>query len=402
MKQQQIALIGAGKLGKGYIADLFGQAGYEVIFLVRRQQQAENLRAQGKYTVYVSHEDGSGISQKEISGFTAWCSEGAEREQCLEVLTQVPLASVQIYDDGFADAGKLLGEAIARRAELENPGTLDILLVVNYAAPDKIFAKYIEEQLHTDRQRAYFHEQVGLVKTLAFRGGFTPTEEQLARDPEAVCASDYPELPVDQDAFRGGIPQDVPELLPLDKMDARLKAKLWTANMQGGAIGSMGKARGYHLYNEAQRDTEIKVFGERCYAEAIFGICGLFGMSEEDLQKGIRKKAKLVPGATERKTTDSIDRQMFGLSRKLGREERLIGPAMACLQSGKLPFFLAKAAAYAFDFNNPNDPKSVEVIDFVQEHGIQKAVEKYCGLDSADAQEGILLQLICGHYTELH
>lgn len=402
MKQKQIALIGAGKLGKGYIADLFGQAGYEVIFLVRRQQQAENLRAQGKYTVYVSHEDGSGISQKEISGFTAWCSEGAEREQCLEVLTQVPLASVQIYDDGFADAGKLLGEAIARRAELENPGTLDILLVVNYAAPDKIFAKYIEEQLHTDRQRAYFHEQVGLVKTLAFRGGFTPTEEQLARDPEAVCASDYPELPVDQDAFRGGIPQDVPELLPLDKMDARLKAKLWTANMQGGAIGSMGKARGYHLYNEAQRDTEIKVFGERCYAEAIFGICGLFGMSEEDLQKGIRKKAKLVPGATERKTTDSIDRQMFGLSRKLGREERLIGPAMACLQSGKLPFFLAKAAAYAFDFNNPNDPKSVEVIDFVQEHGIQKAVEKYCGLDPADTQEGILLQLICGHYTELH
>ena len=94
MKQKQIALIGAGKLGKGYIADLFGQAGYEVIFLVRRQQQAENLRAQGKYTVYVSHEDGSGISQKEISGFTAWCSEGAEREQCLEVLTQVPLASV--------------------------------------------------------------------------------------------------------------------------------------------------------------------------------------------------------------------------------------------------------------------------------------------------------------------
>ena len=39
MKQKQIALIGAGKLGKGYIADLFGQAGYEVIFLVRRQQQ---------------------------------------------------------------------------------------------------------------------------------------------------------------------------------------------------------------------------------------------------------------------------------------------------------------------------------------------------------------------------
>ena len=33
MGKKQIALIGAGKWGKGYVADLFGKAGYEVIFL---------------------------------------------------------------------------------------------------------------------------------------------------------------------------------------------------------------------------------------------------------------------------------------------------------------------------------------------------------------------------------
>ena len=44
MGKKQIALIGAGKLGKGYVADLFGKAGYEVIFLARRQQQVDTMR----------------------------------------------------------------------------------------------------------------------------------------------------------------------------------------------------------------------------------------------------------------------------------------------------------------------------------------------------------------------
>lgn len=402
MGKKQIALIGAGKLGKGYVADLFGKAGYEVIFLARRQQQVDTLRRQGSYTVYVSHEDGSGISEKKVSGYQAWCSQGEEREQCLQILTQVPIASVQIYDNGFAEAGKLLGEAIARRAELPEAGPLDILLVVNYSDPDRIFANYIEQELHTEQQRTYFREKVGLVKTLAFRGGFTPTAEQLARDPEAICASDYPELPVDQQAFRGGIPQDVDGLLPLDKMEERLKAKLWTANMRGGAIGSMGKAKGYHLFNDAAADEEIQKFAGHCYEEALYGIGNLFHMSKEDFEKGLRKKIPLVPGAKARVTTDVIDRQMFGLNRKLGREERLIGPAMACLEGGRLPYFLAKAAAYAFDFDNPADPASVEVLGYVREYGIEKAVSKYCGLSLQNEQERILIQLICGHYTDMH
>ena len=402
MGKKQIALIGAGKLGKGYVADLFGKAGYEVIFLARRQQQVDTLRRQGSYTVYVSHEDGSGISEKKMSGYQAWCSQGEEREQCLQILTQVPIASVQIYDNGFAEAGKLLGEAIARRAELPEAGPLDILLVVNYSNPDRIFANYIEQELHTEQQRTYFREKVGLVKTLAFRGGFTPTAEQLAKDPEAICASDYPELPVDQQAFRGGIPQDVDGLLPLDKMEERLKAKLWTANMHAGAIGSMGKAKGYHLFNDAAADEEIQKLAGHCYEESLYGIENLFRMSKEDFEKGIRKKIPLAPGAKARVTTDVIDRQMFGLNRKLGREERLIGPAMACLEGGCLPYFLAKAAAYAFDFDNPADPASVEVLGYVREYGIEKAVSKYCGLSLQNEQERILIQLICGHYTDMH
>ena len=227
-------------------------------------------------------------------------------------------------------------------AELKQPGTMDILLVLNYSQPEKIFSEYISRELSTEQQRVYFREKVGLIRTLAFRGGFTPTAEQLEKDSEAVCSSDYPELPVEQSAFRGDFPKDVQGLLPLDRMDERLKIKLWTANMQGGAIGSMGKAMGYRFYNQALEDEKIKKFGKKCYEEALYGILHMFHMSEEEFKKGERKKIPLVPGAKSRKTTDLIDRQMLGLKRKLGREERLIGPAMACMQSGRLPYFWLK------------------------------------------------------------
>ncbi len=256
--------------------------------------------------------------------------------------------------------------------------------------------------MSTEQQRVYFREKVGLIRTLAFRGGFTPTAEQLEKDSEAVCSSDYPELPVEQSAFRGDFPKDVPGLLPLDRMDERLKIKLWTANMQGGAIGSMGKAMGYRFYNQALEDEKIKKFGKKCYEEALYGILHMFHMSEEEFKKGERKKIPLVPGAKSRKTTDLIDRQMLGLKRKLGREERLIGPAMACMQSGRLPYFLAKAVAYAFDFNISTDPDSVEVLQYVKRQGIQKAVMYYCQLNPESAEERMLCQLICGHYEDIH
>ncbi len=401
VEQKRIALIGAGKLGKGYLADLFGKAGYELIFMARNQQQVEQMRAQGQYTVVMEHEDGSGIEEFTVSGYQIWCTQGEEREQCLNILTQVPIASVQVYDNGFAAVGKLLGEAIALRAAQENPLPLDILLVVNYPESDRIFAEYIEKELHTEAQKNYFKEKVGLIKTLAFRGGYAAPEEVLKRDPQAIGASDYPELPVDVDAFCGEFPQ-VEGLIPLDNMDARLKAKLWTGNMRGGMLGAMAGFKGYRFYEQARIDPEIEQFCKYGYEEALYGVLHLFHMTYEDFQKGERKEAVLVPGAKAKASTDTIARQMFGLVRKLGRNERLVGPAMACIQTGKLPYFLARAIAMAFDFENPQDPSAVEVHNYLKEHGIQSAVEKYCGLHMQEEKERILIELICGHYAQLH
>ena len=399
MNEKSIALIGAGKLGKGYLADLFQKAGYDIIFMARRQEQINNLRDHGCYHVFLEHENGAEPEVVVYSGYEAWCTTGPERENCVQVLAQVPLASVQVYDNGFEAIGHLLGDAIALRAQ-QGAGPLDILLVVNYPGPHITFDTYIRQRLSTPEQIAYYEKNVGLVRTLAYRGGYAAPDWLLAKDPEAITASDYPELPVDGEAFRGEIPQ-VEGIIPLDNIDARLKAKLWAGNMRGGVMACLAQTKGYTMAQEANEDAHVKAFCKACYEESVYGILNKFHMTYEDFQKSERKVMPLLPGMEMRLSTDTLARQMNGLARKLGRQERLVGPAMTCLEMGRIPFFLAKAIALAFGFRNDGDPTSAEILGYVEKYGVREAAQKYCGLSAEEPLEAQLLELICAHYRDL-
>lgn len=71
------------------------------------------------------------------------------------------------------------------------------------------------------------------------------------------------------------------------------------------------------------------------------------------------------------------------------------------MQHGRIPYFLARGAAMALYFNNPEDKTSVEVQQCIRENGVEQAIAKYCGLREDDAAEKALAQLITGIYYEL-
>lgn len=68
------------------------------------------------------------------------------------------------------------------------------------------------------------------------------------------------------------------------------------------------------------------------------------------------------------------------MKRKLAKGDRLIGPALCCIQNGRMPYFLSRGAALGFYFKNPADPGAVEIQKCVLEEGIGEAVSRFCGL----------------------
>lgn len=390
--QKELVLIGAGKLGRGYLADLFGAAGYHLIFLEYSKQLVDAMNAQGYYTLFRSNAQGD-YDKIVFRNYEAYCTQ-TEYEKCVDILSHANFACMATYADGFREIGYLLGDAARKRMAEGNEETLDLFIAANWISPDQAVRNYMLERAENDAQRQFMQQKVGLIQTLPYRGGYPPTAEMLAEDPIAVAATDYPELPVDQEAFRGPVPEGVPFLM-LDRMTARLNCKLWTANVRGAMTASFAKKKGYTYVKEANEDAQVQQWAALGHQEAIFGALTHFGFTEEELHKGMRKED---PKAAKRTTSDTLNRQLNNLKRKLGRNDRLVGPALACLEGGRIPFFLSRAIAYAFDFDNPEDPDAQEILAFVQEQGIAQAVKRYCQLDLQVPLEQKLYELILAQY----
>ena len=74
MANKQVVLIGAGKIGRGYMADLFSRAGYALTFLEYSPELVEKLNEQGSYTVFMLSRQTGEHSKFRIGGYRAFCT----------------------------------------------------------------------------------------------------------------------------------------------------------------------------------------------------------------------------------------------------------------------------------------------------------------------------------------
>ena len=161
MAKKELVLIGAGKIGRGYMADIFNRAGYKLTFLEYSEELVKKLNAQGSYTVFMSRKQEGDIINFQIGGYTAYCTE-TEREACLQAIAQTNYVTVHVYPGACESIGHLIGDAVKLRMEQGNTEPLDILTCVNFQDPANIFRGYALERMETEAQRQFLEEHVGL------------------------------------------------------------------------------------------------------------------------------------------------------------------------------------------------------------------------------------------------
>lgn len=392
MNKKDFVVLGAGKLGKGYLADLFTKAVYHIILFCHSERQAKALNEQGYYTIFKSKPDGD-YEQYRITDFEAYSTE-AEYDRCVEVLSKVNYGGIASYADAFETFGHLMGDASNRRMEEGNTEPLDILVLANSLNPDKEVEKHMLSRAKDEAQTEFMKKHIGIISTLPLRGGYPPAQWMLDIDKECVATTDYDVIPADRDAFKGEVPSGI-EFILLDRMSDRLSAKIWTANVRGALLASFSNKRGYTTVQEGNDDPEVISWVNIGRREAMFAACHHFNFDEDDLNRGMHSQTSTQ---VKRTTSDTLKRQLNKLKGKLERNNRLVGPAVACIEGGKIPFFLSRAIAYAYDFLNPEDPESVEITEFVKKEGIEKALIKYSGLNLENEAEKKLFHMVVSQY----
>lgn len=349
MAKKELVLIGAGKIGRGYMADIFNRAGYKLTFLEYSEELVKKLNAQGSYTVFMSRKQERDIINFQIGGYTAYCTE-TEREACLQAIAQTNYVTVHVYPGACESIGHLIGDAVKLRMEQGNTEPLDILTCVNFQDPANIFRGYALERMETEAQRQFLEEHVGFVETLIFRNGGIPTPEMLAVDPICVSASDNTHWPVDKEAFKGCPPEGI-EMDLQDNFAARLCYKVWAGNMSHCGQAFYGRLYGYTYLYESSLNPYIFKNNALAKREASFGICTEYQVPQELLDSNKNSKPqRFDPQAVNTNDKDTLNRVGADPIRKLRRQRPLYRPRFAGYEARKGSIFPGQRRSSRFLF----------------------------------------------------
>ena len=383
---KKILIWGAGKIGRGFLGDLFHQAGYKLVFVDRNKQAVEALNSRPSYTVVQCGNDGQ-CTDISVSNYTA--IHMPDKDAIIEQLGECSLMAVAVPPEGFPELVDMLQAAIRQRMAAHSEETLDIIFCVNTFDPAQKLRGEVDVRLTVD-EKAYCDKHFGFVSALTWRIAIAPDDEQRGRDPLAVLTNGYPELPVDKKAFLGGLPS-VNGLVFTDNLPEMELRKYYTYNMLHALFAYMGYFQGHTLAIESIADPVVMQTARGALDEIGRTLMQTCGFTQDDTDKWNEAALKQLDNPM---IKDTLVRLGADTSRKLGRSERLTGPALLCRDHGVWPYYLTKAIAHAFLFDPEGDSKSQMVSEYARVYGVKEVAKRYCGLEN----EPELLELIRLHY----
>lgn len=387
-KRNKIVIFGAGKIGRGFIADIFNKQEYRITFVDANEEFVNDLNIRGKYTI-CSICDRNKLSETEITDFKAL--HFSNTNEIEKEVNQTSLIALCIFPEVFDSIAEELANIIHKRAEISPEIPLNILLCSNIAHPSEKFGEILYPKL-SPQSLPYYSAQVGLIDTLVIRVAIEADAEMKAKDPNVVFTNGFPVLPLSQKAFKGELP-NLSCLKWISDIRAEETRKLYTYNMIHAVLAYLGSAKNYTLIYESLQDPEIRMIAEKTLGEIAIGLRAEFGYTKEE---SVEWNNQVMQNFDSPLLKDTIARVGADPMRKLKRDDRLVGAALLCRRNGVYPYYLAKAIAHAFLFDSDRDNSSQKIKNYLKEHSIKEAVTNFCGV----TEEVELVQLIHNHYNK--
>lgn len=382
--EKDIAILGAGKIGRGVVGLLFAREGYRLHLYDMYMEGMRQLEAQGYYDARVT--DGREIDETiRIDAFDI--VDSTEPEPIVELLTRVDVAACCVYEGAFQSISHVIAEAVKRRRAEGDTAPLNVLLCVNALGAPRKVRGYIEAEL-SEAERAYAAGHLGVCQVMVLAAG-VPSEP--GANPWQVVVSANPGLEIDADAWVGK-QFEVQHVSYVHGAEGHIYRKVYCGNMLHAMSAFMGAHKGLSYICECYQDPWIRSCITGAFNEAHDAVLQEYTFDgAEDAEWVAFIMAKLDAGVQ-----DPIDRVMAGAEEKLSHDNRFVGPALMCLRHGIVPFYLARGIAYGLVYL-----AGERGIDLGDVESLRQLVREVCGLAAGDSPEAadaagdaVLVQLI--------
>jgi mannitol-1-phosphate 5-dehydrogenase len=188
-----------------------------------------------------------------------------------------------------------------------------------------------------------FDRSVGLVEASIGRMAPVQTPEMQDGNPLRVCVERYGFLPVDRDAFKGGIPE-IKNMVPFSPFDFYLKRKIYVHNMGHAVCAYLGAFMGFEYIWAAVNNPDIRLVAQNAMLESAQALSVRYKVPITGIIDHIDDLLLRFSNAALRDTCRRVGADPV---RKLSPQDRLVGAASFCLEQGICPAYIAAGAAGA-------------------------------------------------------
>ena len=361
-------ILGAGRIGRGFVSELLHANQVEITYFDASSVMVDKLNEKKEYTIHVlgaeelnTHMEG--VQAHLFYDIDALCSCWKEADFLFTACGGKNMGNV----------GETLAKAFKRLVEENAVHVSNIVTCENWINPAKDLKEAIVSNLN-EEERKLFEENVGVSESVIMCTGTGAPDPDKVTNEMDTWVQNMRYLPIDRDRIKGEIPQwDYVEFVT-DFGDL-LKQKIYTNNTSVATVSYLGKLKGLTYVADSANDPEIEPILDQVYEEINYALIHGMGINEES-QITFSKTEY-----TDRAIVDLVTRIARDPIRKLGPQDRFIGPMRIALSAGIRPKAIALGAAAALYFDNPEDRDALRLKEIRETKGIDYILETISEID---------------------
>ena len=318
-----IVIFGAGSVGRGFIGQIFSQAGWQVMFIDMDRDLVSALHS-GSYQHATISDEGTSLTA--ISHVDALL--GSDLEDVVAAVASASMIATSVGAANLVHIARAVAAGLRKRHESAG-GPIDILLAENLHDVDEVLRALLADALGDD---AGILDEVGFLRTSIGRMIPVPSAAQRATDVSWIGAEPYRELPYDVAACKAAAP-DVPDLLGRTDIPFSFYAdrKLYLHNLGHALTAYLGALMGYREIAQSIADPSIRPLVEAAMTAASRSLALEYG---EPLEAVEANRDDLLDRFANRALHDSVERVGRDPLRKLAPGDRFFGALGLCARHG--------------------------------------------------------------------
>ncbi|KAF7310069.1 Mannitol dehydrogenase domain-containing protein [Mycena indigotica] len=373
---------GAGNIGRGFIAPLLLRSGYHVVFADVDKDLIDTINRDKSYDVHILDSTTEGADNVEevnrVKGVLA------TTDDILSELAhpKLKLITTAVGPPVLAKIAPTIAKGIKARREA-GAGVINIVACENAIGATTQLEEHIHKHLE-EEDKHYISVHVGFANCSVDRivppfdphSHDGPTESVLD-----VGVENFFEWVVDAKPLKpnSGLEVPIKGMTLTEHLPAYNERKLFTLNCGHAVTAYLGHLKGHTTIADSIADPEIlSIVQGALHNESGKALCKRHSQFEESQHKEyINTILRRFANEAVKDDVVRVGRQPL---RKLGKDDRLVGPTRLCVEYGIVPAQnLAMGIAAALRYSNDDDEQSVEMQSKLRDLGVEAYITELTG-----------------------